>query len=420
MILIIAVVSSCEDKKFMTYTANVPVYMSFEELRKPIDISGPADILQPGKIYFKDEYVFINEFMEGVHIIDVSDPSSPEGIVYLQVPGNIDMAIKNNILYLDSYTDLVMIDISNPASPVELNRIEDILEYTLPPWDNDYPLAEIDDEKGVVTGWEIKEYTKEIQTNPYPFPVYWEYDGMRISDASSMGGGGGVPPSGTIYGVGGSMARFLTYDNYLYMLQTTNMLKVVDISNTDAPETVYEKYVGWGLETMFIYDHHMFLGANNGMYILSLEDPEEPYTKSVYSHITSCDPVVVSGDFAYVTLRSGTVCGGTADLLEVIDISDKFNPERIASFSMEEPYGLGISGSTLFVCQGEYGLNIYDASDPNTITSHEIAAFADIHAYDVIPINNSLFTVGEDGFYIYDYADLQTITLIGSIIVDAE
>jgi hypothetical protein len=419
ILLIVMSISSCEDRKLLTQTANVPIYLSFEELRKSIEPTDTAVIRRPGKIYFKDDYIFINEFMEGVHVVNISDPSAPAPETFIPVPGNVDMAIKDNILYLDSYTDLVMIDITDPASPVEHARIEDILEYTLPPYDPDYPLAEIDKEQGVVTGWNIEEYTREIENNPYPWPIYYEYSfDARLSNSFAPGGGGGA--AGSTYGVGGSMARFLTYDKYLYMLQTTNQLKVMDISNTESPVEKYNKYVGWGLETMFIYDGYMYLGARDGMYIMSLQDPKHPFTTAVYRHITSCDPVVVSGNLAYVTLRSGTMCGGTADLLEVINIADKYNPQRIASYGMDEPYGLGISGSTLFICQGDNGLVVYDATNPLTIKNHKLAEFTNIKATDVIPVNNILFTIGDSGFYLYDYSDVNEITLVGSIEVEPE
>jgi hypothetical protein len=418
--LTVLMLFSCEDKKFLTQTANVPVYLSYEDLRKTIEVTEPAEIRRPGKIYFKDNYIYINEFMEGVHVVNISDPSAPAPEAYIPVPGSVDMAIKDNVLYLDSYTDLVMIDITDPAAPVEQGRIEDILEYTLPPYDNEYPLAEVDEEEGVVTGWEVKEYTREIETNPYPWPIYWEYSSdSRLANMSSIGGGGGGS-AGSAYGVGGSMARFLTYDKYLYMLQTTNQLKVLDISNTDAPVEKYNKYVGWGLETMFIYDGYMYLGARDGMYIMSLQDPKHPFTTAIYRHITSCDPVVVSGNLAYVTLRSGTMCGGTADLLEVINISDKYDPRRIASYGMDEPYGLGISGSTLFICQGDNGLVVYDAADPLAIKNHKLAEFTNIKVTDVIPVNNILFAIGDSGFYLYDYSDVNEITLLGSIEVEPE
>ncbi len=411
LLLLALVFSSCEDRKFQTFTANVPIFMTYDDLRDAIHVTEPVPMEEPGKIYFKDDYIFINEYMKGIHIIDISEPAIPTAISFINIPGNVDMAIKNNILYVDSYIDIVLIDISDPLAPVEINRLDSILNYTLPPYDIEYPLAQIDNNKGVVTDWVIEDYTQEIYNNPQPWGVFYEYglvDAMSSTRSVSSGGGDS-------YGVGGSMARFATFDQYLYLLEQACLLKVIDISDINAPDLIYDNYVGWGLETMFIYEDYMYLGATNGLHILDLEFPDNPVKKSEYSHVTSCDPVVVRGNTAYVTLRSGNMCGGTADLLEVINVSDKSNPSLIASYTMNEPYGLGISGTTLFICQGDNGLVVYDVEDKLDINNNKLAEFPNINALDVIPLDDLLFTIGDEGFYIYDYSNLENITLLSKI-----
>jgi hypothetical protein len=82
---------------------------------------------------------------------------------------------------------------------------------------------------------------------------------------------------------------------------------------------------------------------------------------------------------------------------------------------MYGPQGLGIDGDLLFICDGDAGLKIYDASDPMDITQHLVASFPSINAYDVIPMNNYLFMIGEKGFMLYDYSNIQNIKQIGFI-----
>jgi len=406
--------SSCTDKQLSTFTANVPVYISFEELRSSFEISTGRELVKPGKIYFKDSHMYINEYQEGIHVVDLSDPGNPQTAAFISIPGNVDMAIRNHVLYADSYIDLLVIDISNPLQPTLIQRIEKLFEYVIPPYDYDYPLADIDEEKGVITGYNIEKITQEIFHHPNPWPVYWEYS-MDAQLSSSMPSKGG----GSTYGVGGSMARFLTYDHYLYTLESTYKLKSIDISESSKPVVKNEQHLWGNVETLFISEDYMYVGTSGGMHILSLEEPSVPLLLSTYQHITACDPVVVEGDYAYVTLRSGNWCGGTQNLLEVIDISDKYKPERLVSFGMTEPYGLGIDNSTLFICEGEQGLKVFDASNPMEITSNILAEFSDIHAYDVIPLSSYLFTIGEDGFYIYDYSNLSDINLLGSLPIQA-
>jgi len=70
-----------------------------------------------GKIYLWSHYIFINELYEGLHVIDNQDPSHPQAIAFLRVPGNVDMAVQNNLLYVDNGPDLVTLDIRNVRAP---------------------------------------------------------------------------------------------------------------------------------------------------------------------------------------------------------------------------------------------------------------------------------------------------------------
>lgn len=404
--------ASCEDKHLQTYMANVPVYLSYDDLRSSFGVSAGVDLEKPGKIYFYGSHMFINEYQKGIHVADLSNPAQPELKAFIEVPGNVDMAIRNNRLYADSYVDLLVIDISDPEQAVLEKRVEDLFEYIIPSYDWDYPLDEIDEEKGVVTGFQLKKISREYYDYPQPWPVFWGYRLESSFADASMGG-----TNGSTYGVGGSMARFITYDDYLYALESSWKLKSINIAVSDNP--IMEKEISlWGnVETVFIAEDYLYVGTSNGMHIMDLVNPSSPNLLSTYQHITACDPVVVEGDRAYVTLRSGNLCGGTQDLLEVVDIADKYNPRRLSSFSMTEPYGLGIDDGTLFVCEGPYGLKIFDATDEHSITSHLISSFPGIKAFDVIPLEGFLFMIGEDGFYIYDYSDLNNITILGSLLI---
>ena len=64
--------------------------------------------------------------VKGVHIIDNTSPSHPVNLGFIEIPGNADIAIKNNILYADSYVDLVALDISDVNDIREVDRVKDI------------------------------------------------------------------------------------------------------------------------------------------------------------------------------------------------------------------------------------------------------------------------------------------------------
>ena len=96
-----------------TYTINTPVYKSKSDIFNSINGAANTAIEHAGKIYTKDNFIYLNEVNKGIHIIDNSNPSSPVQVAFLSIPGNLDIAIKGNILYADMYTDLLALDITD-------------------------------------------------------------------------------------------------------------------------------------------------------------------------------------------------------------------------------------------------------------------------------------------------------------------
>lgn len=129
-----------------------PIYMTRAELESSV-VTQPAQLLRnPGKIYVKDNLLFVNEKHEGIHIIDNSDPSSPAQIAFIKIPGNIDIAVKGNILYADNAVDLISLNIIDPSNPIVVNRnVEAFPEFT-PPDGLGFEKSDSDYNK-IIVGW---------------------------------------------------------------------------------------------------------------------------------------------------------------------------------------------------------------------------------------------------------------------------
>jgi len=411
ILFLTAFMSSCSDKTVerITYEANVPVYMSFNEFRTSFTKSDPIEISQPGKIYFKDNYLFVNETGKGIHVIDNSDPANPSKTAFYEILGNVDMAISGNILFADSYIDLVAIDISDIENPVEIDRIENIFPDIVPEGDKWYPYANVDKSQGVIVDWEIRTITEERELGrSWGGSLYT--DNMTFTQAAEVGAKWSAGA-----GTAGSMARFMLNDHYLYLIAHPWMMKTVNIANAEDMSIVDSVDVSRNMETLFLLREKLFVGTTTGMLIYDVSDATKPRLISHYDHITACDPVVADENYAYVTLRSGTRCTNGRNLLEVIDISSIKNPYLVKSYPMYNPHGLGIDGDLLFICDGTAGLKIYDKSDPLEIINRKIAHYPGFNTYDVIPMNGTLMLVGEKGIYQYDYSDPQNIVELSLI-----
>lgn len=418
------------------YTANVPNYMSYDELRGSIANDDSKTLERPGKIFLYNDYVLINDFESGVHIYNNSNPSAPEHVAFINVPGNVDMAVKDDILYVDSYVDIVAIDISDPNNARELGRSKEALSYTIPSGMNwQYPVSSIDQEKGVVVSYEVKEIEEECKNDECGFMYFdnvavthGDWAGSMMSDEGTVVSFSGTnqnnvrsaAASNNSNAIAGSMARFMMIDSYLYVISDEATVKVFDISSPNMP--LVTTFNPWQdartqgmIETLFTFKDHLFIGSNAGMLAYSVSNPENPQYLSMYDHMTACDPVVANDDYAFVTLRSGDMCGfDNADQMDIMDISDIMNPREVHVQSMSNPHGLSLDNENniLFVCDGWDGLRMYDVSNVNSLRElkHESG-----NTYDVITYRNIAHVIGDDGLSQYQYNQDGSLSKLSSI-----
>jgi hypothetical protein len=409
--------TDCSDKCEETYrfVYYEPSYSTTAEIKAAVKQLPPKPLSDIGRIYFKDGILFINESGKGIHVIDNRLPTNPTALSFLNIPGNYDLAIRGNTLYADSYVDLVAFDISDLTSIKEVNRIERLF--------NNYTTMGmlVSSEKGILTAWKKAEQVSVNETDCNAIYQPWGgvlFDGgiaLRADMVSSFNQKTAFAPTGNSQtGIGGSMARFTINGNFLYGLDGSN-LDIVDVSIQAQPLAKNEILLSWDVETLFPHEDKLFAGSRTGMYILDLQTPTSPAIISQYAHVRSCDPVVVEGNYAYVTLRSGSACEGFTNQLEVIDITNLKTPSLVKIYPMTNPHGLGIDDGTLFICDGADGLKAYDASDPLTISENQLAHYKSINAFDVIPHKKIAMVIGKDGLYQYDYSDIKDIKLISQL-----
>ncbi|RQO32152.1 hypothetical protein DBR32_00630 [Taibaiella sp. KBW10] len=204
--------------------------------------------------------------------------------------------------------------------------------------------------------------------------------------------------SGT--GTGGSLARFTISGNYLYIVDHTS-LKTYNITNPNNPVRSSTQYLNNDIETIYPYRDKLFIGSQSAMYIYSLSNPAIPVFESNVSHVRACDPVVAKDNYAYVTVRSGSTCGGVVNALMVYEVGNNMEqPILHKTIDLEQPYGLGISHNTLYVCDANKGLKIFDISSPQATNS--IGVKTGYKFYDCIPYNDVLVCMVEGGMVVYD------------------
>jgi hypothetical protein len=371
-----------------TYTISTPVYKTRAEVFASLNGNITEPVQTAGKLYIKDRYIYLNEVEKGIHIIDNIDPSGPKQVAFLNIPGNMDIAVKDNILYADTYTDLLAIDISDPKRATVTKAIQNFFtgRYYIP------------DANMTVTAVIKKDTTITVDTY-YPDCMNCTYE-----LASSSAPGYTVPKSN---GTAGSMASMVLMNDHLYALREPHSMGIINIASASAPRLDTTFSAGFDLQTVFPFEDKLFLGSMSGMYMYDMTNPVAPVKLGEFSHGRACDPVVTDGNYAYVTLHEGTSCGGSANELDVIDIKNLMDPVLVKAYDLTRPTGLCKDGNLLFVCDGNSGVRLFDATAPGNLKQLNQIEVND--SYDIIAGNHHAMVVARDGLYQYDYSDVKNI-----------
>jgi len=406
----------CEETR--TFVEINPVWLPLDEIRVPPTSEDARTLENPGKMYFYNDFILINERKAGVHVVDNSDPNNPKNISFINIPGNIDMAVKDNYLYVDNYMDLLTLDFSDINDVKEVCRLEDVFISDF--W-NAGP-------EGVLVDFVETENMIEVDCGEADNgPILTRGNEVFIDvafDASGPAGPQGAAPavgeSAGGVGTGGSLARFTIAKDHLYVIDNSSLF-VHDVTRPEKPVRTNEVWIEWGIETLFPYQDLLFVGANNGMFIYDNKEPRSPQFLSKFEHARACDPVFVQGNLAYVTLRDGTRCEAFSNQLDVVDISDWRRPELIITHPMEHPHGLSVRGDHLYLCEGEHGFKVFDKTDSEQIPDNRTDHVKGLHAYDVISLSEDhVLFIGDDGLYQYDTSDKDNLKEISVLNIERD
>jgi len=238
-----------------------------------------------------------------------------------------------------------------------------------------------------------------------------------------------LAPDGDGSGVGGSLARFMVAGDFLYTVDNTK-IKTIHLADPADPVLINEQTIAEGVESIFRLGNRLFIGSSTGLFLYTFGADGIPQRQGefLYSNLNfpifPCDPVVANDSFAYVTLnntieveacRRNTVT--LVKVLNIFDITDIQNPALVAQYDMANPQGVGLDGNLLFVCENQFGLKVFDVSNPNNILL--IKHLEGFTVHDVIPLGGLLLVVGPENVYQVDYSDLNNIRIISQIQIGA-
>ena len=306
------------------------------------------------------------------------------------------------------YADVLSIDISNVHQVKVLGMLSGFFTARILVPDTDY----------VIASWIVKDTTVTVvpqgfalipNTNyiTYATGVPGFYDLAAAASSSTSNGASGT-------GTAGSEAVMTLVGDYLYAIPEEHNLGVVHIADSTNPTQVSYELAGRDLETIFPIQGNLLLGSKEGVYVWSISNPAAPAQLGEFTHGTACDPVIANSSYAFVTLRSGTSCGGAANELDILGATDLSNASLLKTYPMTSPSGLCLDGSLLFVCDASV-VKVFDASDPDNLQL--LSQVGVNNPNDVIAANHVMMVVAADGLYQFDYTDPSHVVALSQLTI---
>ncbi|OYQ48939.1 hypothetical protein CHU92_00535 [Flavobacterium cyanobacteriorum] len=98
------------------------VVMERTAFENAVSIMPAMPVQKAGKIYVYGNYLFVNDVNKGFHIYNYSNPSSPQPLGFLAAPGSTDMAIRDNIFFINQATDLVTLAYNTDSNTITITK----------------------------------------------------------------------------------------------------------------------------------------------------------------------------------------------------------------------------------------------------------------------------------------------------------
>lgn len=269
------------------------------------------------------DYVFIAGASDGFHVVDISDPTIPDLIAGLSLPGDaccID--ISGNYAYVgDAEDTLRVIDISNPANPSQVGK--------------------------VAVGAEALDV---VVIGDYAY-VAARSAGLVIVDISTPS----APSIEGQYNTTGFSYDVCVDGNYAYVADATRGIRIIDVSDPANPaESGYYDTNGIAYGVTKAGNYVYVADGNQGIKVFDASSTDTLVL------LGSLDTPTIATKVAYVD-DGLFVADGDFGGIRVIDVSNPNTPSEVGDIeSMGSAENLRVYGSTVYLADGIIGVLIID------------------------------------------------------------
>jgi len=404
-----------------------------------VDISIPASPAVKSNIPLDNEFVVLMAIhgqylyiktespIDPVYIFDVSDPTNPIRVGFLNVRTSAFATTGNHFYLCKEDSTFQIWDLTTPATPKQLSLVKtpyagqaviisDNFAYVIA-GNTLVAIIDVSDPLQPFLGGSV---IGQPSTTPTSIAVvsnlviaktsigFWIFDVIDPDQPLAL----------KHFATGDASSNMEIMDNFLFLCSLKAGLFVIDISDPESPKNIYNVSVSGSVHDIDVVDSLAYLsgypfGATTPpeLRIVDVSEPSRPKILAQVSVLSERPPggvhpttIAVSEDYAFVTHDLG---------LSIIDVSEKHNPRFIKWIETKRvAFDVAVFGKFVCLANGELGLRIFDITDPEN--PEEKAGFPGI-AVGVIARNDTAFVATGDGFAIFKISGLGDLVRLGEV-----
>jgi len=281
--------------------------------------------------FISGNYAYLAHVDDGMLVLDLGDNTNPILVGQFDTPGYAyDVFVSGSYAYIaDVAAGLYVADISDPSHPTEVGVLDSVHAVKL-----------------TVSGNYAYLLSRVNPNDPYWIQV------VDVANPSNpeLKGGIQLPYRASDLAVSG---------NYVFVAADDDGIRVIDVSNPDAPTEV----ATFGVPNVYdisVQGNYAYFAAadwDGGFGILNISDPTNPFLENLYNPTGWFHPfdVTVAGNYAWVGDPAGTA------EVHLFDISDPANPIEIESYITPGGlYDIFAVDSLVYISDGTAGLQILE------------------------------------------------------------
>ncbi len=353
--------------------------------RENLEIISNIETQSPNQdIIVNRDIAYIANHMNGLELIDISDPANPEMIARLDLPGaSLKLAYFESIIYVAAAeAGLRIVDVSNPQEPVEVGSYEldgrtvDVNIY------GQYVLI-ANDENGV--------------------GILDISDPENVEEISSYQSEGEEP-----------LRRIREGGDFVYALHGENNIEILSVSDENEISLTNLFMIDGWVVTNIVHDAtNLYVSLSlpdvygGRVARIDMENPENVVVTSAYQSVGEAQDVTIIGDYGFLKDANRHEDSG----YRIFDVTNPENPVHVSSFAAIGGSDIDQIDDYLFIASDAVTIyNLRNIDEPRQVEAYGEGIF------DIVTWDDVLYAVVQDeGIQILNPDDPDNIEVIGQI-----